>query len=197
MKISIKDNIKDVTKQLNRVQKKQIPFATMLTLNDVAFMARKELRKQAEKKFKNPIPFTLNGFQVVKAKKSNLTSIVFIESKRYEYMKFEIFGGTRMPKARAIVVPTSKMAVNKYGNMPKNKIRTLLGKDNVFSKTINGKPGIWQQNKDRSMTRLASYKDNAPYKPIFHFDKIVKGIVNSKINAVFEKRIREALARAR
>lgn len=197
MKISIKDNIKDVTKQLNRVQKKQIPFATMLTLNDVAFMARKELRKQAEKKFKNPIPFTLNGFQVVKAKKNNLTSIVFIESKRYEYMKFEIFGGTRMPKARAIVVPTSKMAVNKYGNMPKNKIRTLLGKDNVFSKTINGKPGIWQQNKDRSMTRLASYKDNAPYKPIFHFEKIVKGIVNSKINAVFEKRIREALARAR
>jgi hypothetical protein len=197
MKISIKDNIKEVTKQLSRVQKKQIPFAAMLTLNDVAFMARKELRKQAEKKFENPIPFTLNGFQVVRSKLTQLTSIVFIESKRYEYMKFEVFGGTRMPKARAIVVPTSKMAVNKYGNMTKNKIKTLLGQDNVFSKTINGKPGIWQQNKDRSMTRLASYKDNAPYKPIFHFEKIVKGIVNSKINAVFEKRIREGLARAR
>ena len=197
MKISIKDNIKEVTKQLSRVQKKQIPFAAMLTLNDVAFMARKELRKQAEKKFENPIPFTLNGFQVVRSKLTQLTSIVFIESKRYEYMKFEVFGGTRMPKARAIVVPTSKMEVNKYGNMTKNKIKTLLGKDNVFSKTINGKPGIWQQNKDRSMTRLASYKDNAPYKPIFHFEKIVKGIVGNKINAVFEKRIREGLARAR
>ena len=128
MKIDIKDNIKEVTKQLNRVQKKQIPFATSNALNDVAFMARKELRKQAGKKFENPIPFTLNGFQVVKSKKSSLTSIVFVESKRYEYMKFEIYGGTRMPKARAIVVPTSKMKVNKYGNMSKNKIKTLLGK---------------------------------------------------------------------
>ena len=193
MKIELKADIKQLTKKLNKVQRQQIPFAASNTLNDLAFMARTELRKQAKKKFDNPIDFTLNGFQVVKAKKTNLISVVFIESKRYEYMKLEVEGGVRMPKQRALVIPTSKMPLNKYGNMKRKQIKTLLGKRNVFSGKVNGKPGIWQNNDNRTVTRLASYKPSAPYKPLFHFEKIVKGIVNSKFRNTFEKNLKHAI----
>ena len=36
MRVNIKSNIKEVTKGLSSMQKKQIPFATMLALNDTA-----------------------------------------------------------------------------------------------------------------------------------------------------------------
>ena len=36
MRIDIRTNIKEVTKGLSRTQKKQIPFAAMLALNDTA-----------------------------------------------------------------------------------------------------------------------------------------------------------------
>ena len=197
MKIDIRADIKSATKGLSRVQKKQIPFATALALNDAAFGARKELRKQAEKKFENPTPFTLNGFQVVKAKKKELTSIIYVESKRYKYMKFQIFGGTRMPERKAIVVPTSRMPLNKYGNMTKNKIKTILAKPNVVSTTINGRPGIFQTDRKGRTKRLVSYKDSVTYKPRFNFEKIVKGYVGNTFNRHMEKRLNAALATAR
>jgi len=197
LKIDIRADIKSATKGLSRVQKKQIPFATALALNDAAFGARKELRKQAEKKFENPTPFTLNGFQVVKAKKKELTSIIYVESKRYKYMKFQIFGGTRMPERKAIVVPTSRMPLNKYGNMTKNKIKTILAKPNVVSTTINGRPGIFQTDRKVRTKRLVSYKDSVTYKPRFNFEKIVKGYVGNTFNRHMEKRLNAALATAR
>lgn len=197
MKISVKANVKEVTKDLNKIQRKQIPFATALALNDAAFGSRKALRKQAEKKLENPTPFTLNGFQVVKAKKKELTSIIYVESKRYKYMKFQIFGGTRMPERKAIVVPTSRMPLNKYGNMTKNKIKTILAKPNVVSTTINGRPGIFQTDRKGRTKRLVSYKDSVTYKPRFNFEKIVKGYVGNTFNRHMEKRLNAALATAR
>ena len=45
MKISIKTNIAEVTKDLTRVQKKQIPYAASQTLNQLAFDLTKRNKK--------------------------------------------------------------------------------------------------------------------------------------------------------
>jgi hypothetical protein len=205
MRISIKTNVKQVTKDLNKIQKKQIPFATMLALNDVAFGSRKELQKQSHKKLDRPTPFTVKGFQVVKAKKRELTSIVYVDSKRYDYMKHQIDGGIRFPKNRAIPVPTRNLRVNKYGNMPRRKIETLLAKKNTFSgtprgggKNANATPGVWQRtNKNYKLKQLVSYVQYAKYTPRFNFEKIVKGYVGNTFNKHMEKRLNAALATAR
>ena len=71
MRISVKDNIKEVTKGLSKTQRKQIPFATMAALNNTAFNIHKELKKQTPKKFDKPTAYTLKAFRVEKAKKTN------------------------------------------------------------------------------------------------------------------------------
>ena len=64
MKIDVKTNIKEVTKDLSRTQKKQIPFATANAINATLFQLRKEMGKQTKKKLDNPTPFTQKGFMV-------------------------------------------------------------------------------------------------------------------------------------
>ena len=197
MKINIRADVKAATKHLKRSQKDQIPFITSKTLNDVAFKARHELRKQAGKKLDNPTPFTLNGFQVQKSTKKHLTSVVFIEEKRYPYMKYQVYGGVRTPKNRAIVVPTkiamAETKLNKFGNMPRKRIKQLLRRKTVTSENINGQGGIWERKKNKKLKLLAVYTQQARYRPIFHFDKIVKGVVRATLSKTLTKNIRAAL----
>ncbi len=81
MRINIKSNIKEVTKGLSSIQKKQIPFATMLALNDTAFALHKTYKKQTTQKFDYPTPFTQKAFRVDKAKKTNLTAVIKVDKK--------------------------------------------------------------------------------------------------------------------
>lgn len=83
MKLDIRDNIKEVTKWTTDTQKKQIPFATMLALNDTAFALHKTYKAQTRQKFDNPTNFTQKGFRVQKAKKTELTADVPDDSLPY------------------------------------------------------------------------------------------------------------------
>ena len=68
MQIKIKDNIKQFTKGLSKVQKKQIPFATTQSINNTLFGLKKEMAKQTVKKLDRPVAFTQRGFLIDKAK---------------------------------------------------------------------------------------------------------------------------------
>ena len=64
MRLSIKHNIDEVTKGMSSMQKKQIPFATMLALNDTAFDLQRVYKAQTKQKFDQPTKFTQTGFAV-------------------------------------------------------------------------------------------------------------------------------------
>ena len=148
MDISLKDNTKEVLKDLGGVSKKQIPFATALALTKTAQSAQKALRKAAIQQIDNPTPFTLRGFRIRKANKKTLTAEVFIADTQSEYLKYAIEGGTRTPKKRAIIQPGA-IKLNKYGNIPKNAINRIMARRDTFSGVIGGVPGIWQRKKKR------------------------------------------------
>jgi hypothetical protein len=206
MKIELKADIKQLTKKLNKVQRKQIPFATAQAINEVAFKARKALMAQSKKKLDRPTPFTVKGFQVVKAKKTSLTAIVYVDSKRAKYMEFQIEGGIRTPNNMSIPIPIEKnMRLNKYGNMPRKKIKTLLAKPKIFSgkprgegKNANAAAGIWQRtNKNNKLKMLVSYEKFATYKPRFPFYKIVTKVVESTFEDTFKKHLSKAILTSR
>lgn len=81
MRVDIKSNIKEVTKGMSSIQKKQIPFATANAINITLFELRKEMAKQTVKKLDNPTPFTQRGFLVEKANKSKLFGSLFAKKK--------------------------------------------------------------------------------------------------------------------
>lgn len=205
MKIDVRSNIKQVTKGLNKVQKKEIPYATSEAINNVAFQARKALMAQSKKKLDRPTPFTVKGFQVVKSKKNFLEATVFIEPKRAKYMSFQVEGGVRLPKNRTIPVPVQKNVVmNDFGNM-KRRVNTVLNLKSTFSgkprgegKNANLGAGIWQRtNKNKKLKMLVSYENLVSYKPRFPFYKIVTGVVEKNFKKTFEKELAHALATSR
>ncbi len=221
MKIDLRSNIKEVTKDLSRTQKKQIPFATSQTLNQLAYELTKDKKgtgvigRATNKKFdkksgKGSTKFTQKNFFYDKSSKRSLTATVFWDDRNADYMGFMVNGGTRFPKKRAIKIPTrhSKRYLNAFGNFKDGAIDSMLqDKSKFFSGTPNGakkqSEGIWERY-GRSTKRggqkirmVAAYQKDAKYRPLFPFGKITESYVFSQKHGFedkFIKHLRKAMA---
>ena len=83
MQISVKSDVKQLTKSLTRIQRKQIPFATSKALNNVAFDVRRSLQDGLETHLDRPTPYTKRGVQVEKSTKKKLIAEVGFRSKTF------------------------------------------------------------------------------------------------------------------
>lgn len=145
IKIDVRSDVKEITRYLNRVQKKQIPFATALALTKVAQDAKKALRANMGVVFDRPTRFTLNSLFVKPAKKKNPISDVRLKDfagrggNARNYLAPEIQGGARplkrfekhlqrrgfLPKGM-YVVPSKTQKLNKSGNVTLGQINKIL-----------------------------------------------------------------------
>lgn len=212
MRIVVKDNLKEVTKRLNYIQREQVPFALSMALNELAGDVANEITRQMEHLLDRPTPFTLKLYQPSRgrfygqrANKRNLTAILdpgmtAAGKARMAYMKYQIDGGTRLPVQKAILVPTANAPKNKYGNLSKaNRQRIAAGAGKLFSAgRREGKtPGVYKRLSDKQIQPFAFYVDSARYKPRLPVDKIANGVVKSRFNYRFNKALQKALASAR
>jgi hypothetical protein len=188
---NIKGDLKAIKKGLSRMQKKQLPFASAMAINSTLFDIQKAEKVQIQKKLDRPIPFTVKGFRVVKAKKYKLRGSVEIQPNRWKYLKYQVEGGTR---TKNVLVPTSKAKLNAYGNIA-GKRTGLVKKKTQFLGTINGTTGLWQKTggkRNPKTSLLIGLRKSASYQKKFPFAKIAQGVARSK----FQKNLRRELARA-
>ena len=220
MQISIESDVKELTKSLNRIQRKQIPFATSKALNTLAFDVRKTLQDGLDVYLDRPTPYTKRGVQVEKSTKKKLVAEVGFRSKSFgkgkgsttqaSYMKRQIEGGTRKARSKAIPVPVPKnLKTNKYGSIVRGKIQKLLAdKDKYFSgipKGISDAPGIWQRMPANSKRKkpggkirmVIAWEPKADYSKRFPFKRIVETTVRTNFSKRFDYELREALKTAR
>ena len=125
---------------------KQLPFATSVALNNVAFDARKAINAGTKGAFHVPVKFTQNAFLVQKSKKKSLAAFVYAQDKagkdRARYLRFGIAGGTRPQKGMdvyfenavpndgtipdgAYFMPTSLVKTNASGNVTQATLRRI------------------------------------------------------------------------
>ena len=183
MKVSVKSNIKEITKWTTNAQKKQIPFATANAINQTLFQTRKVMMKQTEQKLNNPTPFTVKSFLVDKAKKTKLSGMLFIREAAEKYLKFQILGGTRS-SGKKFSIPTSNAKLNRYGNIV-GKRTGLIKKQSQFLQTINGVTGVWERQSDNKLKLIIALKNSANYKPKLPFYTIAQKYAASKFNKNF------------
>ena len=96
--ISIEDNLKQVQRQLTRLERQSIPIATAKALTFTAERAQKALADTTRQVFKRPSRFTQNAFRKRSATVRNLESQVFlkdISAFRDHYLQVHIDGGRR------------------------------------------------------------------------------------------------------
>lgn len=138
-------NVRQVLKQLDDIQKKQIPFATIKALNSTAEFVAVELRKEMKRVFENPTPYTLNALRVKYAKKQKLEAYVWFKTDAGKgtpadiYLPPSIYGGERKMKrfekalqsagilpAGMFAVPAEGADMDAYGNMSRSQIIQIL-----------------------------------------------------------------------
>lgn len=125
---NVKSNVKQFVKGLDRIQKRQVPFATTRALTWTA--------KEAQKKLQDAMPSTFNvtkkwwlakqptGIKVKSAKKADLEAVVYTLA---YFAKLQEDGGIKLPFAgRGIMVPGAK--VPKYGRKAGGATKVLAGK---------------------------------------------------------------------
>ena len=199
--MSNQSEIKRLISNLTDLEKKQIPYATSLALNNTAFQIKDALVSQMKQKLDNPTPFTLRAVKIKKATKRRLYVEIYIADVQAEYLKRMYYGGTKYPKRRALVTPTKDLKLNKYGNITRNKIKTALSSKNYFSGTVTGqggkRSGIFRKYKSGRIKQIIMWQSRKEEKKRLEFDGVVEEIAGSSIDGHFKKALAHAISTAR
>lgn len=134
-----------LVRNLSDLEKKQLPFATMLALNDAMFDVREAWKKAMPEVFDAPTPFTQNAVLYKKATKDNLVAEVFLRNEIGDgtpparYILEQVEGDEREEKPfeyllreqgligmDEFVVPAKGFPLDQYGNVPAAVQRAIL-----------------------------------------------------------------------
>lgn len=138
-------NLTDLSNQL-RTLRKQIPFATAQAMTAVVRKIEDAQKVAMQRNLDNPTPFTVKSVKSRGARKSDLKAKVFVMNTAAAYLEpFEI-GGVHKLNGSALLNPKD-IKLNKYGNLPRNKMSALKSKENTFIGDIGGANGVWQRKK--------------------------------------------------
>tara|TARA_R110000803_G_scaffold180290_2_gene242700 strand:- start:216 stop:818 length:603 start_codon:yes stop_codon:yes gene_type:complete len=194
MQITVTADVKKARRQLDLIERKQIPYAASLALNDVAFASRKaEIALQANV-IDNPTPFTKRGFKVHKSNKRDLEAVLEIPPAQWKYLRHQVRGGASV---RNHAIPVNHSLENKYGGLPRRKAITLAKRKNHFSATLNGTAGVWKRESDGSLSLQILFKPKTTQRKKYPFGKATKRLVAARWSSTFDKRLRAILIRER
>ena len=195
--VGVNVNMKAVMRQLNDLQKKRIPSAIAKGLNLTGEDINKRLIRSMPNYIDNPTPFTLRGFGLTFATKTNPRARVFIKNLQAKYLIWQIEGGVRSARGRGTGVPTPNRKLNQYGNIPGRRSGLVKGK-RQFIADINGRPGVWERTGGRTnagQRLLVSFHKRVTYRKRWPYYKLVNQIYKARVAKNMIKGARFALAR--
>jgi hypothetical protein len=188
MRVSVKSNIKEFSKDLKRFKDIDVPKITYITLNETA-KRTKQLEQTAMKKYLDrPKPQTLNALFIKYARKTKPVVTLTFREWADEFMRFAVFGGVRKVNNTGIPIKANKR-LNQFGNIPGRRSGLVKGK-NEFIATIKGHTGVWKRTgkgKNAKLKLLINFYSNPKYEKIFPFHRIAKKAVNIHLPLKFKK----------
>jgi len=206
MTISVKTNVKQVTKGLNRMAMKQLPFATSVALNETGALILKGLQREADNTFDGgATPSTLRAFKppkglkgrrtnIIFSTKKDLRTIIFIPDWAAEYLQYQIEGGIRKTSGKGTGVPTKNRKLNQYGNIPGRKSGLVKGARQIMA-TYNGIEGVWELT-SKGAVLLIAFKKNPKYRKKFKYyetgHRLYKTHFKRKLKLAINKAMRMA-----
>ncbi|HBR5571865.1 TPA: hypothetical protein MIJ28_000304 [Klebsiella pneumoniae] len=209
--------LKDLSRQLKQLQK-QIPFATAQAMTSVVRDIAAAQKVALGRKLESPTPFTVNSVGSAGARKNNLRAKVFVRDVAAEYLEPFEFGGEHKLNSQALLNPKN-IKLNKYGNMPRNKLSQLKAKPNVFVGEVNGVDAVWQRRKPKKAKKkrarrsangtrrpkrkqrapklLVRFGDALPVTPVLGYMDRSKAMAEALMPAALSRAIADAMRTAK
>lgn len=224
--LTIDQDLSMATAWAKTVQK-QLPFATSVALNNVAFDARKSLNDATRGAFHVPVKFTQSAFLVQKAKKRDLIAYVYAQDKdgkdRARYLRFGIVGGNRPQKGldvffanavpndgtipgNAFFMPTSLVKTNNSGNVTQATLRRISrgingdSRGGFFIGTPRGNdrpPGIYRRSREQLHPYFIATTNQPNYTGRFNIQAIGGKIIERRFGQHFNAALSKALSTAK
>lgn len=149
-------NLTDLANQLRTIRK-QIPFATAQALTSTVRKIENAQKVALQRHLESPTPFTVKSVKSRGARKSDLRAKVFVMKTASTYLEPFEEGGIHKLNGSALLNPKN-IKLNKYGNLPRNKVSSLKTKDNVFIGELStryGKnvSGVWERKKAKKVKK--------------------------------------------
>ena len=196
MNISINSSIGDAVKKVSDLHRDIIPKATRNTVNDLAFQFREEIGREFEATFDKPVKFTTSktAWTVNKATVASQIASVTLKPRQAQYMQYQLQGGTRTPKNKALAKPDEIMKA-KHGGF-KRKWRNEFAKPHRFSGRPKGQPdlpsGLYKRvgatakkPAGEKIELLYSYHDKFEYQKIYDLQKYSFQIAKKNAKNIF------------
>ncbi|MBT0477216.1 hypothetical protein ISO71_16440 [Morganella morganii subsp. morganii] len=211
-------NLTDLSNQL-RTLRKQIPFATAQAMTAVVRKIEDAQKVAMQRNLDNPTPFTVKSVRSKGARKTDLKAKVFVMNTAAAYLEPFETGGVHKLNGSALLNPKD-IKLNKYGNLPRNKLSSLKSKENTFIGDIGGVNGVWQRKKAKKGKKgrkrlqrspngtrgdrkkqpmpklLIRFGDALPVEPVLGYQdramKMTQALLSQEINRAIAEAIRTA-----
>lgn len=186
----------------------QLPFATALSLNDLAADVKQREERRIDTTIDRPTPFTRKALFTRRATKRRLLAQVGLKDRQRDYLRLQITGGTRRPKGRALVVPANAR-LNKYGNLPRGSVKRSVARQDTFvasrskPRTKHLEPGIYKRARVTKKSRrskvsmLVAFERRAKYQSRLHFGRNTDKIARAQFPRHMQRNLRRALRTAK
>jgi len=216
--ISLRSNIKEISKQLSGVVSKQLKFATAIALTELAKEVMADESENIGHTFNKPKAFTKNAVGMRGARKDNLTAIVFVKPIAARYLQPYEDGGNHVLPGRALLNPKD-IKLNANGQLPRGVLARLKARSDIFIGPVQTKEGpvngVWQripaaktaaQHRRRaaaSMKVAAHLKlvirfgDALPVTKKLNYRSRAAALVSRRFDQVFSNAVSKALSSAR
>ena len=213
--LTIDQDLKGFDRFLNN-NKKQLPFATSVALNNTGFDMRNAFNKGTLSAFNKPTRFTQKAFLTTKSKKTNLIVHVFAKDKEgsdaARYLRFGVKGGARPAKGyerffsglpndgtvNSYFIP-SQIKVNGFGNVTRanlKKVSAAVQNNKAFIGTPRNSsrpPGIYERDGNKLITRFVSVSTKPTYTGRFNIEAIAEKVIQRRFNEYFNKAMKKAI----
>ena len=153
MSITVTGNPLRMTRRINQVIGRQIPFAASKSLNETGKVLLSVNKREMRKQFDNPVRYTLNAFYMKPARKNNLVMSIRRKSKPSgkHYLEVQHKGGARPMKG---VEKMMNAAIPYTGDL-----RAVI--PTKRTKTASG--GISMARVNEAIAGLGGKMPNSPY----------------------------------
>lgn len=205
--VSIRSNLKEITRSLSALANKQIAFATAQALTELAKEVQADEIENIATTLKKPKPFTQKSVGMQGARKDTLRASVFVRPVSAKYLApYEDGGNHVLPGDSKAILNPKNIRLDQYGQLPRKVLDRLKARKDVFIGPVKSKSGtvngIWQRipakrKQPAHLKLLIRFGDSLAVKKRLNYRSRAKALVDRRFNAVFESELGKAIASAK
>jgi hypothetical protein len=214
---------RDLERGLNRLARDQVPFAAMLTINEIGSDVLAGVEREIAHSFDRPTRWTQKAFYLKRATKRNLSAVIQRKTMvgRRFYLDVQAEGGTRKQTGleRALaqkaggatkvktVTPASGARLNKHGNLSVALVRRVMSGTSSKSSQRQQffvpkaghrlKPGVYARGGKKLKKILHISDRSARYRKRLNIQLPAENIVVHRFSPRFSANLTRAVATAR